>query len=66
MDDIVKITFKSLTETVKNQGNIIKDLTKKLRTKINISDIKSLLNLKANNSEVFHSEYQEFVFEGVN
>ena len=55
MDDIVKITFKSLTETVKNQGNIIKDLTKKLRTKINISDIKSLLNLKANNSEVFQA-----------
>jgi len=55
VDDIVKITFKSLTETVKNQGNIIKDLTKKLRTKINISDIKSLLNLKANNSEVFQA-----------
>ncbi len=44
-----------MAETVKNQGNIIKDLTKKLRTKINISDIKSLLNLKANNSEVFQA-----------
>ena len=42
-----------MAETVKNQGYIIKDLVKELRTKANMKDLNPLLNLKANNSDVF-------------
>ena len=42
-----------MVETVKNQGYIIKDLTRQIKTKININDINPKLNLKANNADVF-------------
>ena len=42
-----------MVETVKNQGYIIKDLSKELMSKVNKKDLNPLLNLKADNSEVF-------------
>ena len=53
VNDIIRITFKSLVETVKNQGYIIKDLAKELKSKVNMKELNPLLNLKADNSEVF-------------
>ena len=42
-----------MAETVKNQGYIIKDLVKEMRTKVNMKDLNPLLNSKANNADVF-------------
>ena len=42
-----------MVETVKNQGYIIKDLAKELKSKVNMKELNPLLNLKANNSDVF-------------
>ena len=42
-----------MDETVKNQGYIIKDLAKELKSKVNMKELNPLLNLKANNSDVF-------------
>ena len=44
-----------MSETVKNQGYIIKDLVKELRTKANLKDINTKLDLKANNADVFQA-----------
>ena len=55
MNDIIRITFQSLSETVKNQGYIIKDLIKQLKSKVTLNDINPLLNLKANNADVYHA-----------
>ena len=55
MNDIIRITFQSLSETVKNQGYIIKDLVKQLKSKVTLNDINPLLNLKANNEDVYHA-----------
>ena len=55
MNDIIRITFQSLSETVKNQGYIIKDLMKQLKSKVTLNDINPLLNLKANNADVYHA-----------
>ena len=44
-----------MSETVKNQGYIIKDLVKELRTKANLKDINTKLDSKANNADVFQA-----------
>ena len=40
---------------MKNQGYIIKDLTKQLRSKVNLNEINNLLSIKANNAEVYQA-----------
>ena len=52
INDIVRICIKSLSDTIKNQSYIIKDINKQLKTKYSKNEINNLLNLKANNNEV--------------
>ena len=44
-----------MAETVKNQGNIIKDLLKEIKSKVTMKELNPILNSKANNSDVFQA-----------
>ena len=50
--EIIRLCFKSLTDTVRSQGLALREFEKILQTKCSKNDISSLLNLKANSNEV--------------
>eukprot|EP01022_Parablepharisma_sp_SALTPOND_P018885 TRINITY_DN3149_c2_g1_i1.p1 TRINITY_DN3149_c2_g1~~TRINITY_DN3149_c2_g1_i1.p1 ORF type:complete len:945 (+),score=132.86 TRINITY_DN3149_c2_g1_i1:1642-4476(+) len=52
IQDIVKLTFKALFDTVKMQGEAIKDLEKAIPTKASKAELNSGLSQKANISDV--------------
>ena len=52
INDIIRLCFKSLTDTVRSQGLALREFEKILQTKCSKNDLASLLNLKANNNEV--------------
>lgn len=52
IQDIVKLTFKAVCDTVKSQGNAIRDLERQLNQKANTHDILTSLQLKANITDV--------------
>ncbi len=49
------MTFKALTDSVRLQGNAIKELEKQLSTKATKSELNSGLNIKANVADVMRS-----------
>ena len=55
INEIIRVSIKSLTDTVKNQGMAIRDLDKKIRTKPSREEIDNILNFKANNDDIFQA-----------
>ena len=52
IQDIIKLTFKAICDTVKSQGQAIRELNRQLSLKANQSELVMHLNNKANVSEV--------------
>ena len=52
IQDIVKLTFKAVCDTVKSQGSAIRDLERQISDKVNQHDFHNSLSLKANVSDV--------------
>ena len=55
VNEIIRISLKSLTDTVKNQGLAIRDLSKKLSNKPSREEIDNYLKFKPNNEDVFQA-----------
>ena len=55
VNEIIRVSLKSLTDTVKNQGLAIRDLSKKLSNKPSREEIDNYLKFKPNNEEVFQA-----------
>ena len=55
MNEIIRVSLKSLTDTVKNQGLAIRDLSKKLSNKPSREEIDNYLKFKPNNEDVFQA-----------
>ena len=53
MNEIIRISLKSLTDTVKSQGMAIRDLSKKLSNKPSREEIDNYLKFKPNSDEIF-------------
>ena len=53
VNEIIRISLKSLTDTVKNQGMAIRDLSKKLSNKPSREEIDNYLKFKPNSDEIF-------------
>jgi len=52
IQDIVKLTFKAVCDTVKSQGAAIRDLENNMHHKATVQELQSSLTLKANISDV--------------
>ena len=52
IQDIVKLTFKAVCDTIKSQGHAIRDLERQVHNKANIQEFMTSLSLKANVSDV--------------
>ena len=52
INEIIRISLKSLTDTVKNQGLAIRDLSKKLSNKPSREEIDNYLKFKPNGDEI--------------
>ena len=52
INEIIRISLKSLTDTVKNQGLAIRDLSKKLSNKPSREEIDNYLKFKPNDDEI--------------
>jgi len=55
VNEIIRVSLKSLTDTVKNQGLAIRDLSKKLSNKPSREEIDNYLKFKPNNEDVFQA-----------
>ena len=55
VNEIIRISLKSLTDTVKNQGMAIRDLSKKLSNKLSREEIDNYLKFKPNSDEIFQA-----------
>ena len=55
VNEIIRISLKSLTDTVKNQGMAIRDLSKKLSNKPSREEIDNYLKFKPNSDEIFQA-----------
>jgi hypothetical protein len=55
VNEIIRVSLKSLTDTVKNQGLAIRDLSKKLSDKPSREEIDNYLKFKPNNEDVFQA-----------
>ena len=55
VNEIIRVSLKSLTDTVKNQGMAIRDLSKKLSNKPSREEIDNYLKFKPNNEDVFQA-----------
>ena len=55
IQDIIKSTLKALTDVVRNQGNVIKELERQLNNKANKVDLINGLGAKANVSDVMRT-----------
>ena len=55
VNEILRVSLKSLTDTVKNQGLAIRDLSKKLSNKPSREEIDNYLKFKPNNEDVFQA-----------
>ena len=53
MNEIIRISLKSLTDTVKSQGMAIRDLSKKLSNKPSRDELDNYLKFKPNSDEIF-------------
>lgn len=52
IQDIVKLTFKAVCDTVKSQGQAVRELERQIQTKSTLQELTSSLALKANISDV--------------
>ena len=52
INEIIRVTIKSLTDTVHCQGLAIREMDRTIRQKFGINELNPLLNEKANNSEI--------------
>ena len=56
MNEIIRISLKSLTDTVKSQGMAIRELSKKLSNKPSREELDNYIKFKPNNDEeIFQS-----------
>ena len=55
IQEIVRLSIKSLTDTVRSQGLLIRELEKNVQSKSSKSEISTALNMKANSSDVTRS-----------
>ena len=53
VNEIIRISLKSLTDTVKSQGMAIRDLSKKLSNKPSRDELDNYLKFKPNSDEIF-------------
>ena len=55
INEIIRISLKSLTDTVKSQGMAIRDLSKKISNKPSREEIDNYLKFKPNSDEIFQA-----------
>lgn len=52
IQDIVKLTFKAICDTVKSQGTAVRELERQMQTKASTAEMSTGLSLKANVADV--------------
>ena len=62
VNDIIRICFKLLTDTVKNQGLLLRDMNTELSSKPSFDDIASFVNQRSNSNElIINNALKDFV-----
>jgi len=55
VNEIIRVSLKSLTDTVKSQGMAIRELSKKINNKLSREEIENELKFKINNDDIFQA-----------
>jgi len=55
VNEIIKVSIKSLTDTVRNQGIALRELEQKIRNKPSLDEINNSINIKASNDNIYQA-----------